>query len=151
MLHFGWRHVCVTGGEPLAQPNCIPFLNLLIDRNYCVSLETNGAISTANVPQNVHVILDVKCPGSGMVERNDWLNLHVLRPHDEVKFVVADKNDFTWALSIIADYHLVQKVSTILISPAWGILDPKELIPWMLQAKLPLRLNLQTHKYAQAK
>ncbi len=148
---FGWHHVCITGGEPLAQANCIPFLKLLVDRTFTVSLETNGAVSTAAVPEEVHVILDIKCPGSGMEAHNHWPNLDRLRPHDEVKFVVANKDDFSWALSIISNYNLASKVSSLLISPVWDRLDPKELISWMLLSKMPLRLNLQTHKYVGAR
>lgn len=144
---FGWRYVCVTGGEPLAQPNVILLLDQLLSKNRVVSLETNGAFSTANVPPLVHIILDVKCPQSGMAEKNDWSNLSRVRRHDEVKFVLADRVDYEWAKEVISKYSLLTKAGNVLLSPVFGELPPKELVKWMVEDKLPARVNLQIHKY----
>jgi 7-carboxy-7-deazaguanine synthase len=144
---FGWNYVCVTGGEPLLQPSVIPLLEALITQKYVVSLETNGALSTADVPKAVHIILDVKCPQSNMSKKNDWSNLSRLRPHDEVKFVIADRTDYEWTKQVILKYSLFAMVEQILLSPVFGELLPSDLVTWMLEDNLPARLNLQIHKY----
>jgi 7-carboxy-7-deazaguanine synthase len=145
--HYGWRYVCITGGEPLLQPAVIPLLEALVLKKYVVSLETNGALSTARVPNAVRVILDVKCPQSGMSEKNDWSNLSRLRPYDEVKFVIADRLDYEWAKQVIAQHALFAKVEQVLLSPVFGELFPEDLVTWMAEDNLPARLNLQIHKY----
>lgn len=144
---FGWKHVCVTGGEPLLQPSTILLLEALLSKTYIVSLETNGALSTKDVPPSVHVILDVKCPQSGMSNKNEWSNLSRLQIHDEVKFVIADRSDYEFAKKVISQYNLFDKTNTVLLSPVFGELSPQELIAWMTEDKLPARLNLQIHKY----
>ncbi len=144
---FGWNYICITGGEPLIQPSVIPLLQALVDQKYIVSCETNGAVSTADVPHEVRVILDVKCPQSGMSDRNDWSNITRLRSHDEVKFVIADRSDYEWARQVAAQYCLFDKGLEVLFSPVFGELAPSDLVRWMTDDKLHARLNLQIHKY----
>lgn len=144
---FGCAHVCVTGGEPLLQDNVYPFMTHLCDEGYIVSLETGGSLPTKQVDPRVWIILDVKCPGSGMSHKNHWQNLEELRSHDEVKFVLADRNDYEYAKEICLKYRLHERQKPVLLSPVHGMLDPKELVSWTLADKLPIRLNLQLHKY----
>jgi 7-carboxy-7-deazaguanine synthase len=137
----------VTGGEPLAQPEVFPLLTALCDLGQRVSLETGGAVSTEAVDPRVHTILDVKCPGSGMVEKNCWGNLDLLRAQDEVKFVVLDRTDYEFARQVAEQHRLYDRVAGVLYSPVWGKLHPRELTEWLLADRLPARLNLQVHKY----
>lgn len=137
----------VTGGEPLLQDDVYPLMQSLLDRGRTVLLETGGHRSTANVPRSVVTILDVKCPGSGEVAKNDWTNLERLRPQDEVKFVVKDRGDYEFARDVIARHELVGRASAIHLSPVHGVLDPKTLSEWVLADKLPVRVQLQLHKY----
>lgn len=143
---FGWEYVCVTGGEPLAQPSVIFLLQELCARNYAVSLETNGALSTEHVPSDVRVILDIKCPNSGMSDKNYWPNLKRITPRDEIKFVIAHQSDYEWAKEIISRKKLLSKTPHILLSPVHGVLFPSDLVAWMIQDKIPARLNVQLHK-----
>lgn len=143
----GCKYVCVTGGEPLLQKNAIPLLNLLCESNYIVSLETSGSLSTEQVPCQVRTILDVKCPGSKMDHKNLWSNLKRLRTHDEVKFVIQDYQDYLYAKNICDQYQLFSAVKEVLFSPVFGILNPQELVKWVLEDQLPVRLNLQIHKF----
>ena len=143
----GSKHICVTGGEPLLQKNAIPLMQALCDRGYTVSLETGGSLSTENVPDSVHVILDIKCPGSGMESKNFWTNIGFLKPQDEVKFVVQDRADYDYCKDVIANYRLMSKVDSILLSPVHGVLCPQQLVHWILEDRLPVRLNLQIHKF----
>lgn len=141
----GCRYICVTGGEPLLQENVHPLMEALLEKGHIVSIETGGSLSTEKIDPRVKVILDIKCPGSGMEGKNDWSNINRLRGHDEVKFVLLDRKDYEYAKSKI---HLLdKKVSEILLSPVFGALDPKELVKWILEDKLPVRLNLQIHKW----
>ncbi len=142
---FGARYVTVTGGEPLAQKECLPLLTRLCDAGYEVSLETGGAIDTDGVDARVAVILDVKTPGSGEAEKNRWGNLHRLKPQDEVKFVLCDRADYDWARQIMADYGIAQKCS-VLFSPVHGSLDAAKLAEWILADRLPVRMQVQLHK-----
>lgn len=142
---FGARYVTVTGGEPLAQKECLPLLTRLCDAGYEVSLETGGAIDTDGVDARVAVILDVKTPGSGEAEKNRWGNLHRLKPQDEVKFVLCDRADYDWARQIMADYGIAQKCS-VLFSPVHGSLDAAKLAEWILVDRLPVRMQVQLHK-----
>ena len=142
---FGARYVTVTGGEPLAQKDCLPLLTRLCDAGYEVSLETGGAIDTDGVDARVAVILDVKTPGSGEAEKNRWGNLHRLKPQDEVKFVLCDRADYDWARQIMADYGIAQKCS-VLFSPVHGSLDAAKLAEWILADRLPVRMQMQLHK-----
>jgi 7-carboxy-7-deazaguanine synthase len=121
-------------------------MEMLCARGYVVSLETGGSLDIQNVDPRVRIILDIKCPGSGMAHKNQWANLDKLRVHDEVKFVLADERDYAFAKEICLQKKLAEKI-TVLFSPVFGILDPKELVAWILKDKLPVRLNLQIHKY----
>ncbi len=142
----GFNVVLVTGGEPLLQEDCPRLLTALVDRGFEVLLETNGSRPLATVPTQVHRIMDLKCPSSGMTAHNYLRNLDDLTPHDELKFVMADRRDFDWALEIMAPYKPWER-HKVLMSPVFGILPPNDLAAWILAAKLPLRLNLQLHKY----
>ncbi len=145
---FGCGLVEVTGGEPLAQKNVFPFITELCDRGYEVLIETGGYVSTENVDPRATIILDVKCPASGEAERNHWPNLERLRPElDEVKFVVADLEDWDFAKDIIAEYDLEDRCREILISPVHGIKNLPELVESIAQSGMSVRLNLQLHKY----
>jgi 7-carboxy-7-deazaguanine synthase len=142
---YGCRLVELTGGEPLAQSDARSLITQLCDRGYDVLVETSGAIDTAAVDDRAHVILDVKCPGSGMTDRMHWPNLDRLTAKDEVKFVVADRADYEWARQILGEHHLTSRC-TVLISPVHGSLDPRQLAEWVLADRLPVRLQLQLHK-----
>lgn len=145
---FGTRLVEVTGGEPLAQREAFDLITRLCDEGYEVLIETGGYLSTEEVDSRAKIILDVKCPASGEAERNHWLNLQRLRPEmDEVKFVIADAGDWDFARKIINDYQLEERAKAILISPAWGLIDLKELATWVTASGLKLRMQLQLHKY----
>ncbi len=140
------RYVTVTGGEPLAQKNCIPLLKKLCDAGYEVSLETAGAISVAEVDERVVKVLDLKTPASGEVERNDYSNMALLTPKDQVKFVICDRNDYEWARFKLDEYQLLERVSDILFSPCHGQVEGRELAEWILKDNLPVRFQLQLHK-----
>jgi 7-carboxy-7-deazaguanine synthase len=141
------RLVEITGGEPLLQPDVHGLMQQLIDDGYEVLLETGGHRSTAQVPAGVVTILDVKCPGSGEAERMDWSNLDRLRPHDEVKFVIRDRTDFEYACDVVRRHRLTARASAVLLSPVHGVLAPAELTSWILESRLPVRVQLQAHKY----
>ena len=144
---YGCSLVEVTGGEPLLQEEVYPLMQRLLDSGKTVLLETGGHRSTERVPADVVTILDVKCPGSGEVAKNDWKNLERLRPQDEVKFVVKDRADYEFARDVIARHALVGRASASHLSPVHGVLDPKTLSEWVLADKLPVRVQLQLHKY----
>ncbi len=144
---FGHRNVCVTGGEPLLQSAVEPLLQTLCDEGFVVSLETGGSLSTENVDPRVSTILDIKCPGSGMHEKNHWQNMSRLRKHDEVKFVLAHHDDYLYAKEICHQYNLSDRVNEVLFSPVFEQLDAKDLVGWILADRLSVRLNLQTHKF----
>jgi len=147
VVQNGCRHVCITGGEPLLQHNVHALMSALCDKGYTLSLETGGSLPIEEVDSRVIVILDVKCPGSGMAAKNDLNNLQQLKEHDEVKFVLLDRRDYEFAQSICDKYSLYQRKHPILFSPVHGKLDPKELSAWIIEDQLPVRLNLQIHKY----
>lgn len=138
--------VLVTGGEPLLQANTPALLTQLAEAGLTVLLETNGSLSLREVDRRVHRLLDLKCPGSGMAEHNDWSNLEFLTSRDEVKFVVSDRADFAWALQVVREYRLAARLP-VLISPVFGQVPAEEAAAWILKSRLPLRLNLQLHKY----
>lgn len=144
---LGCRYVCITGGEPLLQDNVHLLMSSLCDRGYILSLETGGSLPTEKVDKRVHLILDIKCPGSGMSDKNFWANLDHLHPQDQVKFVIKDENDFQYAVQVCEKYHLFKKVKEVLFSPVFDQLDSKLLVSWILRDKLPVRLNLQLHKF----
>ncbi|QFU74757.1 7-carboxy-7-deazaguanine synthase QueE [Halioglobus maricola] len=144
----GWKpsYVTVTGGEPLAQPNCLPLLSRLCDAGYEVSLETGGAMSLEGVDERVVTILDLKTPDSGEVARNDYANIPLLKPQDQVKFVICGRADYEWMRFKLEEYQLVGRVDEILLSPSHGQLSGRELAQWILDDHLPVRLQLQLHK-----
>ncbi len=145
---FGCRLVEVTGGEPLAQPAVFPFITELCDLGYEVLIETGGYVSTEQVDTRASIILDVKCPASGESTRNHWPNLECLRPDkDEVKFVVADLDDWQFAMDVIGKYDLTECAKELLISPVHGIANLSELAEAIAGSGLRVRLNLQLHKY----
>jgi len=143
---FGASYVTVTGGEPLAQPNCLPLLTSLCDVGYEVSLETSGAMSVAHVDPRVVKVLDLKTPASGEAARNDYNNIPHLTGNDQLKFVICDRNDYEWARFKLDEYQLTDRVSDVLFSPSHGQLSPRELAEWILADRLAVRLQLQLHK-----
>jgi len=145
VARHGLRHVCVTGGEPLAQKGCLALLTALCDAGYDVSLETSGALDIAEVDARVARIVDLKAPGSGEVDKNRYENIPLLRASDEVKIVLADAADYDWARAQIATHALDQRCS-VLLSPVAGALDPAELAEWVVRDRLPVRFQLQLHK-----
>ncbi len=138
--------VLVTGGEPLLQAEALILLAGLVKAGFTVLLETNGSLPIDAVPADVHRIVDLKCPGSGMSGYNYWKNLEILRPGDEVKFVISGWEDFQWTLEAVAQHALLGRVP-VLISPVFGQVAPREAAAWILESRLPLRLQLQLHKY----
>ncbi len=140
------RLVLVTGGEPLLQAETPALLAALLAAGFTTCLETNGSRPLGSVEGRVHRIVDVKCPGSGMADHNDWGNLELLTPRDEVKFVVSHRSDFTWALEVIDRHGLAGRLP-VLISPVFGRVELREAAAWILDSRLPLRLNPQLHKY----
>ena len=139
------RYVTVTGGEPLAQKNCIILLRALCDAGYEVSLETGGAMDISEVDTRVMRVVDIKTPGSGEEAKNRWENLALLNAHDEIKFVLCDEADYLWARDIIEQYNLAAKCP-ILFSPVHGTVNPTHLAEWILRDHLPVRLQVQLHK-----
>ncbi len=140
------RLVLVTGGEPLLQEETLILMAGLAEAGLAVALETNGSRPIGKVDRRVRRILDVKCPGSLMAEHNDWSNLELLTPQDEVKFVIWDYRDFSWALEVIREHRLAERLP-VLIAPVFGQVADREAAAWVVESGLPLRLNLQLHKY----
>ena len=138
-------YVTVTGGEPLAQKNCLPLLTQLCDRGYQVSLETSGALDVSDVDPRVVKVVDLKTPGSGEVERNRYENLPLLLPHDQVKFVICDRADYEWSVEMLTKHDLAARCG-VLFSPSFGQQDAAELAGWVLEDRLPVRMQLQLHK-----
>ena len=145
VARHGVRHVCVTGGEPLAQKRCLQLLSRLCDAGYAVSLETSGALDIAGVDARVSRVLDIKTPGSGEGERNLWSNLPLLGARDQVKFVVCSRADFDWAKDVVAE-HKLHETCDVLFSPSHAQVSPRELADWIVEEKLPVRFQLQLHK-----
>ena len=143
---FGCSLVEITGGEPLLQDDVYPLMAELQTRGMTVLLETGGHISVARVPAGVVRILDVKCPASGESARNHWPNLDLLAPQDEVKFVIQDRADYEFARRVVDRHALAIRCAAVLFSPVHGILAPGELASWILEDRLPVRLQLQVHK-----
>jgi len=141
----GVRHVCVTGGEPLAQSNCVTLLEGLCDAGYRVSLETSGAIDVSTVDRRVTRVVDLKTPGSGEQHRNLLGNLEVLDENDVVKFVICDRTDYEWSRDLIREHGLAERCS-VFFSPSWGQQQPGELGDWIIEDRLPVRLQVQLHK-----
>ncbi len=145
---YGCNLVEVTGGEPLVQKReCCELVKRLCDEGLTVLIETGGGLDTSVLDSRVIKILDVKCPGSGEAERNFWPNLEKLNPHDEIKFVIADRADFDFALEVVNKYNLNQRQPHLLFSPVWGSVDLQDLAEWVLKSKIRARMQLQLHKY----
>lgn len=141
----GARHVCVTGGEPLAQRNCTGLLTALCDAGYDVSLETSGAYDISVVDSRVRRVVDLKTPASGEMHRNRLENLALLCARDQLKFVICNRDDFDWMKAMLAE-HAPQRRCDVLVSPSWGELEPGQLADWLLADQLPVRFQLQLHK-----
>ena len=148
VAQYAPRFITVTGGEPLAQPGCAALLTALCDLPSApeVSLETSGALPIAGLDARVSVVLDLKTPGSGEVSRNLWENIPELKPADQVKFVVCDRADYEWARLKLESLALAERVGEVLFSPSTGVLAPDALAGWILEDRLPVRMQLQLHK-----
>jgi len=140
------KTVCVTGGEPLAQSNCIPFLEKLCNEGFSVSLETSGAMDISGVDERVSRVLDIKTPDSGELEKNIWSNIEVLTPHDQVKFVICSRKDYCWAVDIVSRYQLSERC-LVLFSPSFHQVEASDLADWIIADKLKVRFQVQLHKY----
>jgi len=143
---YNAHYVTVTGGEPLAQKNCLPLLQALCDAGYDVSLETSGALDVCKVDTRVSRIVDIKSPGSGESDKNRWKNLDCLTQHDEIKIVICDEADYAWAKQQLWAYKLNERCP-VLFSPVQGKLEAAQLAAWILRDNLPVRLQIQLHKY----
>ena len=145
VARHGVRHVCVTGGEPLAQKRCIALLARLCDAGYEVSLETSGAIDISEVDPRVSRVVDIKTPASLEVARNRWDNLPLLTPHDQIKFVICDRVDYEWARDMVIAQRLHERC-TVWFSPSFSQVAPRALADWIVEDRLPVRYQLQLHK-----
>jgi 7-carboxy-7-deazaguanine synthase len=143
---YASRYVTVTGGEPLAQPGCLWLLTRLADAGYAVSLETSGALDIAGVDPRVSIVMDLKTPGSGEGARNRHANIALLRREDQVKFVIRDRADYEWSRAKLAEHRLAEVCGEVLFSPSYGELEPRILAEWILEDRLPVRLQIQLHK-----
>lgn len=144
---YGCDLVEITGGEPLLQSDVYPLMEQLLASGKTVMVETGGHRSISDVPSDVIRIVDVKCPGSGESAKNHWNNLDLLAPHDEVKFVIRDRADYEYAKDVVGRYSLLDRTAAVLFSPVHGVLAAKDLAAWILEDRLPVRLQLQAHKY----
>ena len=142
---YGVRHVCVTGGEPLAQKRCLDLLRRLCDAGYQVSLETSGAIDISEVDQRASRVVDIKTPDSNEVARNRWENLPLLTAHDQIKFVVCSREDYDWARGIVAEHRLSERCD-VLFSPSKSDMSARDLADWIVQDRLPVKFQMQLHK-----
>ena len=145
VAELGPRLVEVTGGEPLLQKGCVPLMQALLDANYEVLLETSGASDVSNVPDGVQIIMDLKPPDSGEESKNIWENLDHLDASDEIKFVIATRRDYEWSRDVVRERGLSSQYS-VLFSPVWGQLEPRELVDWIMEDGLDVRFQLQLHK-----
>lgn len=141
------QNICVTGGEPLAQPNVLPLMVGLCDAGYSVSLETSGALDVAAVDPRVSRVVDLKTPGSAELGRNLYANMALLDEHDQVKFVICSREDYDWARFKLDEYRLAERVGEVLFSPSHGQIEPRQLAEWIIQDNLPVRFQMQLHKY----
>lgn len=141
------KYVCVTGGEPLAQPNVKPFLNLLCDEGFEVSLETSGAMDITNLDDRVSIVMDLKTPASGEVSKNRYENIEHLKTTDQVKFVICDRQDYEWSRLKLDEFNLAERVGEVLFSPSYDQIDLKDLAQWILDDNLSVRFQVQLHKY----
>lgn len=143
---YACDYVTVTGGEPLAQPNCLPLLELLCDSGYNVSLETSGAMPIEQVDNRVSIVMDLKTPASKEADKNRFENIAFLKPSDQVKFVICDEKDYQWSKAKLDQYDLPGKVNEILFSPSFEEIEPAQLAEWILRDKLKIRMQMQLHK-----
>lgn len=143
---FKPRYICVTGGEPLAQPNCLPLLQKLCDQGYNVSLETSGALDIAPVDSRVSIVMDLKAPSCGEAGKNLYSNIDHLKPKDQVKFVLANREDYDWAAFKLDEYQLPNRVDEVLFSPVHEQLAERTLADWIMADNLPVRFQIQMHK-----
>lgn len=144
---FNPRFVCVTGGEPLAQPNCLPLLTALCDAGFDVSLETSGAMDVSEVDARVSRVMDLKAPSSGEAAKNRYENIPLLGKHDQVKFVLGSGEDYEWAKFKLDEYQLAERVGDVLFSPVFDALGERELADWIVRDNLPVRFQVQLHKH----
>ncbi|KAB7772253.1 7-carboxy-7-deazaguanine synthase QueE [Xanthomonas maliensis] len=145
VMGHGVRHVCVTGGEPLAQKRCLALLEQLCDAGLEVSLETSGALDVAAVDARVSRVVDIKTPASGEVHRNRWENLTLLNPHDQIKFVICSRADYDWSRAVVAEHGLDRRC-TVWFSPSKSEVSARELADWIVADRLPVRFQMQLHK-----
>lgn len=145
VAHYNIRHVCVTGGEPLAQKGCLELLTRLCDAGHEVSLETSGALDIARVDPRVSRVMDIKTPVSGEAGKNRYENIAHLSPRDQVKLVIGDRNDYEWARAVVEKYDLTHRC-TVLFSPVFGRIEPRQLAEWILEDRLEVRFQMQLHK-----
>lgn len=143
---FGVKHVCVTGGEPLAQKGCVELLARLCDLGYNVSLETSGALDVGLVDKRVIKVMDIKTPSSGEAARNRYENIEHLLPTDQVKLVISNRDDYDWSKAVVERYKLTERCA-VLFSPVQGQLAPRQLAEWIVEERLPVRFQIQLHKY----
>jgi 7-carboxy-7-deazaguanine synthase len=142
---YNCQYVCVTGGEPLAQPACVNLLQQLCDKGHSVSLETSGARDISQLDRRVMVVMDLKTPDSLELDKNLFANLDYLKPNDQIKFVLCSRQDYEWACRIMQEHRLTERVQ-ILFSPSWNQLNPTELANWIVEDKLSVRFQIQLHK-----
>ena len=139
------QHICITGGEPLAQPNVHILMNELAQLDYDISLETSGYIDVSNVNSKVKIIMDIKTPESKELDKNNWENINLLKNEDEVKFVICDRNDYEWSKEIMEKYMIYEQCN-VLMSPVADLMEPRTLAEWILEDSLPVRFQIQLHK-----
>jgi len=139
------QYVCITGGEPLAQPNVHILMNELVQLDYDISLETSGYIDISNVNSKVKIIMDIKTPQSREVDKNNWENINLLKNDDEIKFVICNRDDYEWSKEII-EKHMIHDKCMVLMSPTTGLMEPRTLAEWILEDSLPVRFQIQLHK-----
>jgi 7-carboxy-7-deazaguanine synthase len=144
---FGCPLVEITGGEPLLQKNVLPLMTMLCDAGHIVLLETSGAHDISLVDRRVHRIMDLKTPGSGEVTKNLWSNIEHLTSSDEVKFVIGSREDYEWSRDKVLEHQLPQRCQTVLFSPIFGRIDPRQIVEWILADRLDVRFQLQMHKF----
>lgn len=144
---YGCSLVEITGGEPLLQKNVLPLMSMLCDSGFTVLLETSGAHDISNVDSRVHRIMDLKTPGSGEMDKNLWSNIDHLAARDEVKFVMGSREDYEWSRDVVQRYDLPSRCHAVLFSPIFGRIDPRQIVEWILADKLPVRFQLQMHKF----
>ena len=137
----------ITGGEPLLQKNVLPLMSMLCDSGYTVLLETSGAHDISKVDRRVHRIMDLKTPGSGEADKNLWSNIDHLTVRDEVKFVIGSREDYEWSCDKVRRHDLPSRCHAVLFSPIFGRIDPKQIVEWLLEDRLKVRFQLQTHKF----